>query len=99
MPSHRLGESSLDAAPTILIDAIGALGAVLTTVCWLPQALQILRERDTRAISLPTTAGFSLGIFLWLVYGAALLDWPLIASSAVTLALMLIILGLKLKHG
>lgn len=74
-----------------LIDTIGALGAVLTTVCWLPQAMQIVRERDTRAISLPATAGFSAGIFLWLVYGAALADWPLIASSAITLALMLVI--------
>ena len=82
-----------------MIDSIGALGAVLTTLCWLPQALQILRARDTRAISLPATAGFSAGIALWLVYGIALADWPLIASSAVTLALMLVILGLKLRLG
>lgn len=81
------------------IDAIGALGAVLTTVCWLPQAIQIVRERDTRAISLAATSGFTAGIFLWLVYGVALIDWPLIASSAITLALMLVILGLKLRHG
>lgn len=82
-----------------LIDAIGAPGAVLTTVCWLPQAIQIVRDKDTRAISLPATAGFSAGIFLWLVYGVALIDWPLIASSAITLALMLVVLGLKLRHG
>ena len=99
MPSHGLGESSLDDATMTMIDAIGGLGAVLTTVCWLPQAVQIVRERDTRAISLTTTAGFSIGILLWLVYGAALVDWPLIASSAVTLALMLVILGLKIRHG
>lgn len=82
-----------------LIDAIGALGAVLITVCWLPQAIQIIRERDTRAISLTATAGFPAGIFLWLLYGVARIDWPLIASSAVTLALMLVILGLKLRYG
>jgi MtN3 and saliva related transmembrane protein len=81
------------------IDAIGALGAVLTTVCWLPQAIRIVRERDTRAISLAATAGFTAGIVLWLVYGVALVDWPLIASSAITLALMLVILALKLRHG
>ncbi len=81
------------------IDAIGALGAVLTTVCWLPQAIRIVRERDTRAISLAATAGFTAGIALWLVYGVALVDWPLIASSAITLALKLVILGLKLRHG
>lgn len=81
------------------VDAIGAVGAVLTTVCWLPQAIQILRERDTRAISLTATAGFTAGMALWLVYGMALVDWPLIASSAVTLALMLVILGMKLRLG
>jgi MtN3 and saliva related transmembrane protein len=80
-------------------DWIGAIGAILTTICWLPQAMQIIRERDTRAISLTATGGFTAGMALWLVYGAALVDWPLIASSAVTLALMLVILGLKLKHG
>jgi MtN3 and saliva related transmembrane protein len=82
-----------------LIDAIGTTGAVLSTVCWLPLAIQILRERDTRAISLTATSGFTAGMLLWLVYGLALADWPLIGSSAVTLALMLVILGLKLRHG
>ena len=82
-----------------LIDTIGTTGAVLTTVCWLPQAIQILRQRDTRAISLTATSGFTAGMLLWLVYGLALADWPLIGSSAITLALMLVILGLKLRHG
>jgi MtN3 and saliva related transmembrane protein len=87
------------AMSSLLIDSVGTLGAILTTICWLPQAMKTIRERDTRAISLPTTAAFTLGIALWLVYGAAIADWPLIASSAVTLALMLVILRLKLRYG
>ena len=82
-----------------LIDTISAVGAVLTTICWLPQAIQILRERDARAISLTATAGFTVGIALWLIYGVALADWPLIGSSMITLALMLVILGMKLRLG
>jgi MtN3 and saliva related transmembrane protein len=82
-----------------LIDSVGMAGAVLTTLCWLPQALKIIRERETRSISLPATGLFTLGMGFWLVYGVALIDWPLIASSVVTLALMLVILGLKLRHG
>jgi hypothetical protein len=35
----------------------------------------------------------------WLLYGAEIADWPLISSSAVTLAFMLVILALKLRHG
>jgi MtN3 and saliva related transmembrane protein len=82
-----------------LIDAVGIAGAVLTTLCWLPQALKILRERDTRAISLPATAAFTAGMALWLVYGLALMDWPLIGSASVELALMTVILSLKLRYG
>jgi MtN3 and saliva related transmembrane protein len=80
-------------------DSIGMVGAVLTTVCWLPQASKIIRERETRSISLPATALFTLGIFFWLIYGVALADWPLITSNVVTLALMVVIMALKLRHG
>ena len=82
-----------------LVDSVGMTGAVLTTVCWLPQALKIIRERETSAISLPGTAMFTLGMALWLVYGVALIDWPLITSSIITLGLMLVIVALKLRHG
>ena len=82
-----------------LIDVIGAVGAALTTLCWLPQALKVIRERETRALSLLATAGFTAGVALWLVYGLAIGDWPLIGSDAVTLALMLPILATKLRYG
>ena len=82
-----------------LVDVIGATGATLTTLCWLPQALKVIREKETRAISLPATAAFTLGLVLWLIYGLAIGDWPLIGSNAVTLALMLPILAMKLRYG
>ena len=82
-----------------LIDVIGAAGAALTTLCWLPQALKVIREKETRALSLPATAAFTLGLALWLIYGLAIGDWPLIGSNAVTLALMAVILTSKLRYG
>jgi MtN3 and saliva related transmembrane protein len=84
---------------TWLIDFIGAAGAMLTTLCWLPQALKIIREKETRALSLPGTSAFTLGIMLWLIYGIAIGDWPLIGSNAATLALMAPILTMKLRYG
>jgi len=83
----------------LLVDTIGMAGAVLTTVCWLPQAIQIVRSRDTAAISLTGTLAFTVGIVFWLIYGLALMDWPLITSNVVTLALMSVIVALKLRHG
>jgi MtN3 and saliva related transmembrane protein len=85
--------------PFSFIDVVGTAGAVLTTLCWLPQAVRIVRTRDTHAISLPATAAFAAGIFCWLVYGVAIGDAPLIAANVITLALTLTILGLKLRHG
>ena len=82
-----------------LVQVIGALAAVLTTLCWVPQAVKIVRERETRAISLPGTLLSAIGFLLWLVYGLALADAPLIASSAVTLAITAAILALKIRYG
>ena len=83
----------------MLTETIGTAGAVLTTICWLPQVWKIVRERDTKAISFGANFACALGVACWLVYGAALVDWPLIGSSAATLALLLAILALKLRHG
>jgi MtN3 and saliva related transmembrane protein len=82
-----------------VVDAIGATGAVLTTVCWLPQTVKIIRERETRAISLSATAMSVIGVLLWLVYGLAIVDGPLIGSSIVTFAMTAVILVLKIRHG
>jgi len=83
----------------VLTETIGTAGAILTTICWLPQVWKILHERDTKAISFGANFACALGVACWLVYGAALVDWPLIGSSAATLALLLAILALKLRHG
>ncbi len=82
-----------------LVDAIGIVAAILTTLCWVPQALKIVRDRETRAISLPGTLLCVAGVGLWLVYGLAVADTPLIGSSAATLAITAAILALKIRHG
>jgi len=92
-------EKEIEMMTPVVVDAIGATGAVLTTVCWVPQAMKIIRERETRAISLPGTMLCVLGVLLWFVYGLAIVDGPLIGSSIVTFAMTAIILVLKIRHG
>ena len=55
--------------PSFEIEAVGMMAAIVTTLCWVPQAVRILRTRDTRAISLVTQSAFTCGIALWLAYG------------------------------
>ena len=71
---------------------------MLTTLCWLTQALKVIREKETCALSLPATGAFTAGVVLWLIYGFAIGDWPLIGSNSVTLALMVPILAMKLRY-
>jgi MtN3 and saliva related transmembrane protein len=82
-----------------LISLIGLTAAFVTTLCWVPQALRIIRTRDTAAISLSAYGAFAFGIVLWLVYGVLLMDLPLILANTVTLALQLTIIALKLRYG
>ena len=95
-PNHAYGRRM---AFSWIIDFVGVAGALLTTLCWLPQVLKTVREKETRALSLPATSAFTLGILLWLIYGIAIGDWPLIGSNAATLALMAPILAMKLRYG
>lgn len=81
------------------VHGIGALAAALTTLCWLPQAVRVIRLKDTRAISLTTNLVFAAGILLWLIYGIAIGNGPLIAANGVSLILTLIIIAMKLRYG
>jgi MtN3 and saliva related transmembrane protein len=79
-----------------LQDLIGYAAAVLTTGSFLPQALLTLRTRDVSGISLAMYSAFTLGVALWLAYGIALGEWPIVVANAVTLALAATILVTKI---
>jgi MtN3 and saliva related transmembrane protein len=78
---------------------LGYAGATLTTGAFVPQAIKIMRSRDTRAISLSMYLIFTLGVLLWFCYGVALKSWPIMIANAITFALAAIILALKVRHG
>jgi MtN3 and saliva related transmembrane protein len=42
---------------------------------------------------------FTLGVFLWLVYGLILGQLPIVLANGVTLVLAGVVLSLKLRHG
>jgi MtN3 and saliva related transmembrane protein len=80
-------------------DFIGFCAAFLTTASFVPQALLTFRTRDVSGISLGMYSVFTLGVALWLVYGLSLGAWPVVAANAITLALALSILTMKLRFG
>lgn len=75
---------------------IGYAAAALTTAAFVPQAWLTLRTRDVRGISLGMYLCFTAGVALWLAYGIALGQWPIIVANALTLALAASILVVKI---
>ena len=80
-------------------DGVGVAAAILTTLCWVPQAAKTIRSRDTRGISLAMQLALNVGILLWLAYGLLLGSLPLIGANLLTLSMTTTILVLKLRHG
>jgi len=78
---------------------VSALAATLTTAAFVPQALHIIRHKDTKGISLVMYVAFASGVALWFVFGVLISNWPVMISNAITLMLTLAIVGMKLRYG
>ena len=83
---------------TITPEMIGYIAATLTTSSFLPQAIMTLKTRDTESLSLGMYATFTLGVFLWLIYGLYLADKAIIYANAITLVLASSILFIKVYN-
>ncbi|HEY9823407.1 MAG TPA: SemiSWEET transporter [Candidatus Sericytochromatia bacterium] len=84
--------------PTELIDTLGLLAGTLTTIAFFPQLYKTWKSKSARDVSLVMMITFSIGVFLWLVYGLVIHAMPVIVANAVTLVLALLIVLLKIRY-
>jgi MtN3 and saliva related transmembrane protein len=82
-----------------MISALGFVAGTLTTISFAPQVLKIWRTKRGDDLSSTMLLTFAAGVALWLVYGLVLRAAPIIAANAVTLALIMAILGMKIRYG
>ncbi len=76
---------------------LGGLAAVASTVSFAPQAWKVIRSRRTKDIS-AVMYGFTVaGFALWLAYGLALMQWPIIVCNALCLLMSAFILFMTLS--
>jgi lactoylglutathione lyase len=76
----------------VWIKIIGFIAAILTTGAFVPQAWKTWKTKSTEDLSPIMFILFCLGIFLWLLYGLAKNDLPMILANSVTICLAGIIL-------
>ena len=85
--------------PGPVVNIIGMAAAVCTTVSFVPQLIRVWHLRSAREISFTMFLVFSVGVFLWLVYGILIHSVPVMLANGATLLLSLAILALKLRFG
>ena len=80
------------------VTVIGLIAAACTTFAYVPQAIKIIKTKDTKSLSLIMYVIMTVGIVLWLSYGILLRNLPIIFANTVTLIFAGIILVLKIKY-
>lgn len=66
--------------------------STLTTICgvgmsfgYFTQLYRIIKRKKSKDISLLTYVIFSFGVFIWLIYGISIMNYPIIISNIVAL--------------
>jgi MtN3 and saliva related transmembrane protein len=83
--------------PHTLTQLLGYSAATLTTLSFVPQALHTFRSGEVAGISVGMYSIFTVGVAMWLVYGMALGEWPIVIANAITFALAAGILGMTVR--
>jgi MtN3 and saliva related transmembrane protein len=80
------------------VTVLGSVAGLLTSVAVLPQIIKTWRTRHARDLSLWQQIIVIAGLALWLCYGLALHDLPLIASNSFTLICYFLLLAMKIIY-
>ncbi|NIK87159.1 MtN3 and saliva related transmembrane protein [Rhizomicrobium palustre] len=75
---------------------VGSAAALMSTVSFVPQAIKVIRLKQTQDISLWMYVLTVCGFALWTSYGLMTTQWALIASNTICLFLSGFILAAKL---
>lgn len=79
-----------------LLDVLGVVAGLLTTVAFLPQVIKTWKSKSAKDLSLSMFSLFVVGVILWLIYGILNANVPIILTNAATLALSSVLLYFKL---
>ena len=80
------------------ITLVGFVAGTLTTVAYVPQVIRSWKLKETKDISLSMLVLYAVGVSLWLVYGIGMDSLPIIAANGISLVLILVLLGIKIRY-
>lgn len=75
---------------------LGFSAALFTTISNIPQAVKIIRTKETKGVSATSYTVLFIGLALWVAYGFLRNDWPVIVANSISALICGIVLFLKL---
>jgi len=78
------------------VTILGFAAALFTTISNIPQAVKIIRTKETKGVSAMSYLALLVGLIAWVIYGILRDDWPIIVSNAISAIICAIVLILKL---
>ncbi|MCL2390901.1 MAG: SemiSWEET transporter [Endomicrobia bacterium] len=81
-----------------LIKIIGYLAGFFSMIAFIPQVYKTWKTKSAKDVSMHMFAIFTAGVFLWIIYGIAIKELPIIIANCVILILSVTQLILKIKY-
>ena len=81
-----------------LVNFIGYLAAICTTVAFVPQVIKVAETGNTDGISLYMYIIFVIGILSWLIYGVMIKSYEVMFANIITIPLAIYILCHVIKN-
>lgn len=67
-----------------MVELIGTLAGIFTTVGALPQLVKAYRTKSVGDISVWMFLTILTGVTLWTIYGILKMDWPIIITNSIS---------------
>lgn len=71
---------------------------VLMSIAHFPQAMKIIKRKSAKDISIITYSIFTVGAYVWAIYGILINEWPIIITYATACVGTTLVLLLILKY-
>ena len=82
----------------VYLDLLGYCAATLTTIAFIPQVLKTIKTKSAKDVSIGMFVSFTIGVFLWILYGLVTNNKPIWISNFIILGLSITQIILKLKY-
>lgn len=82
----------------IWVTILGSVASALVTASFIPQIVRGFRTKHLGDVSRWLMIMICVGMSLWVIYGIIKNDYVIIGANISTIALNLLLLGMKLKY-